>query len=80
MKKRLIVGDMKEFKKFYSDTAQIVAGRAGKEIWIQNLEFFPDNAVSISKADGEITIKIKLKDGDYLVIQDDQGMTDKRML
>lgn len=81
MKKFLLVGNIKDFKRFKSDTAMIVASRSGKRIWTQNFEMEPNSAFKVERtAEDEITIKVKLQDGHSFVIQDMPGVAEKRDL
>jgi len=80
MKKKMLVGALNDFEKMGTNTSQIIASRTGKKVWIANIEFSPGIDVSQSESGEEILIRVRLKDGEYLVIQDEPGLSDKRML
>lgn len=60
--------------------AQILGSRKGKMFWIQNFEFGDQVTVSPSPSSDEVTIKIKLREGEHLVAFDDKGIADKKEL
>lgn len=58
--------------------SQILGSRKGNLFWIQNFEYGENVSVSSNPSQDEITIKIKLREGEHLVAFDAQGVAKQK--
>lgn len=77
MKKVMQIANIDALKKPESHNGQIIFGRAGDKVWMQNLELLPSNRVNMDLKDDVFTIKIILKDGEYVALKDVKGVANK---
>ena len=79
MKKVFVKGTLQEIGNNPSKQGQIIAFRAGSTYHFQNLEFSPKTSFEfLPSADkNELILKVRMNDGDYLVIQDAGGVAEK---
>ena len=64
----------------HSTKSMLVAYRAGDQIQLQTLEFHPENRFEVKNEGGFLTIKVLLNDGDFLALDQEQGMAEKKTI
>lgn len=77
MRKTLQIGTVQDLKEPASTNGQIILGRDGNGVWLQNCELIPKNKFSFKLEKGVLTIEIKLNEGEYVAVKDVKGMADK---
>jgi hypothetical protein len=79
MKKAFLKGTLQEVSKAQAKNGLIVAYRVGSTYHLQNLELNPKAAFELlpSADKNELILKIKMNDGDFLVLQDAEGVAEK---
>lgn len=76
MKKVLRIADLRTIDARKSKNSLITIARTGKSIWTQNVEL-ERGEISMDFDKDEITLKFTLRDGEYLIMQDEEGSPDK---
>lgn len=79
MKKVLRIADLHKIDARKSKNSLITIARHGKSIWTQNLEI-EGGAISMDFEKSELTLKFTLREGEYLIMQDEEGTPDKMRL
>jgi hypothetical protein len=79
MKKVIHSGTIQSIEKSGAKNCLIIAGRSGKNAWIQNLEA---NAIKIEFDDREnaLIIKIPLAEGQFVAISDGDGIAEQKVV
>jgi len=90
MKKVFISCPLTEYRKHESKLkrAQVLGFRAKEPekkrevFYLQNLEFYPKDCgkIEFDKTTGEVIIRIRLREGEFLAIGDAQGSMEKTMI
>lgn len=81
MKKVISKGPLKIIEAIKEFGSQIVAFRAGDKLYLSNIELPNDAEVTLDKVNHKLIITINnFKDSDYLVIHDEKGFVEKRIL
>ena len=82
MKRVMQVGSLANLRSPKGDREQIVFGRTGKKVWIQNLEVLSRDKFSfeLNEATNELIIKAKINDGEFLAIKELKGIADKEFV
>lgn len=76
MKKIIRVTNLHNLDSRTAKNSLITISRYGKSLWTQNIELDGCQIVPNLEKD-EVSITFKLRDGEYLVMQDEEGTTDK---
>lgn len=81
VKKVISKGPLKVIEAIKHFGSQIIAFRAGDKIHLSNLQLPDDASIKLDKVNHILTIEIRnFKDSDYLVIHDEKGFVEKRIL
>lgn len=76
MKKVIRVTDLHQLESRKSKNALITVVRHGKSVWTQNLELIGAELTHNLEKD-EVSINFKLREGEMLVLSDEEGMAPK---
>lgn len=79
MKKYIQSGPITAIEKVKSPNGLVIAGRSGRQVWIQNLEA-PGVKIEFNDQKHELVLRIPLNDGEYVAIKDLEGMSDKKII
>jgi hypothetical protein len=82
MKKILHKGFLSDVQGFSSQSGQIIAYRYGKQIHLNNFEALPADSFTLAfdEKAGEFVIRVRMNDGEFLVIQDATGVAEKKVV
>jgi hypothetical protein len=73
MKKILKIGKLAALGK----KSMIIAYRTGSNFQINGLEFVPSERFAFEKTESELIIKIRLSDGEFVALDEEQGLAEK---
>jgi hypothetical protein len=76
MKKVIRIADLHSVNSSDSKNSLIVLARNGQSIWTQALELV-GGKIDVDFESNELLLKFKLLDGEYLILEDVPGSTDK---
>ena len=86
MKKLLQRGKLAEIESITKNkpvsNGMIIGSRANGKVSLQNLEFHPEHAfkVSYDPIEGEMTIRVKMNEGDFLALHDCKGIKEVKQV
>lgn len=77
MKKYIQVGNIKDLEAPETKNGMVIAGRMKDQLWLQNVQHDPAIKIYFDVDAGELVIRAKINNGEFLAIKDLPGIAEK---
>jgi len=64
----------------HSKKSMLVAYRSGDQLQLQALEFQPPERFKVTNENGDLVIRVHLQDSEFLALDQEQGMAEKKTI